>query len=363
MESLYAYIPTDRRHALAQGTHLPDQTTGAALFADISGFTPLAEALVHALGPQRGAEELTGWLNRIYDALVAEIESYRGSVIGFSGDAMTCWFDDRTERYLEPHPRASSAFRAVACALAIQRTMQQFAQVNITGAGAVSLAIKVVVTVGPARRFLLGDPAIQLVDVLAGETLYRLATGEHHAHRGDVLLDQPAVAALGGQIETSEWRADPESGQRFAVVNRLMTAIEPDPWPPLKTDALVDHVVRPWLLPPVYERLMNGMGEFLTELRPTVALFVRFSGIDYDGDPEAQSKLNTYIQAVQRILAQYNSYMIQLTIGDKGSNFYVSFGAPLALLVVPVWGYSGLLLLLAVSMAIPTALIARLSID
>ncbi len=39
------------------------------------------------------------------------------------------------------------------------------------------------------------------------------------------------------------------------------------------------------------------------------------------------------------------------------------FGAPLALLVVPVWGYSGLLLLLAVSMAIPAALISRLSAD
>ena len=35
MESLYAYIPTDRRHALAQGSDLPDHTTGAALFADI----------------------------------------------------------------------------------------------------------------------------------------------------------------------------------------------------------------------------------------------------------------------------------------------------------------------------------------
>ena len=75
---------------------------------------------------------------------------------------------------------------------------------------------------------------------------------------------------------------------------------------------------------------MSGMGEFLTELRPTVALFLRFSGIDYDDDPEAQSKLNAYLQAVQRILARYHSYMLQLTIGDKGSNFYVSFGAPLA---------------------------------
>src|SRR5678815_4225984 len=80
----------------------------------------------------------------------------------------------------------------------------------------------------------------------------------------------------------------------------------------------------------IRDRLMSGRGEFLTELRPTVSLFLRFSGIDYDGDPEAQSKLNTYIQAVQRILARYNSYMLQLTIGDKGSSFYVAFGAPLA---------------------------------
>jgi predicted ATPase len=72
------------------------------------------------------------------------------------------------------------------------------------------------------------------------------------------------------------------------------------------------------------------MGEFLTELRPIVALFLHFAGIDYDNDAEAQSKLNIYVQAVQRILARYNSYMLQLTIGDKGSHFYAAFGAPLA---------------------------------
>ena len=55
-ESPQAYIPTDRRHALARGVDLPRRTDGAALFADISGFTPLTEALVNALGPQRGAD-------------------------------------------------------------------------------------------------------------------------------------------------------------------------------------------------------------------------------------------------------------------------------------------------------------------
>jgi Predicted ATPase len=330
MESLYAYIPTDRRYALARGTDLPDHPSGAALFADISGFTALTEALVQALGPQRGPEELSRWLNEIYDALLSEVESYRGSVISFSGDAITCWFDDQRIEELESRTTISSAFRAAACALAMQKTIQRFAQVDIPGAGIVSLAIKVVVTVGPARRFLIGDPKIQLVDALAGETLYRLAAGEHQAQRDEILLDQPAVAALGEKIKALEWREDAESGERFAVVKSLDALVQPDPWPPLDADALSDDLIQPWLLPPVYERLMSGMGEFLTELRPTVALFLRFSGIDYDADPEAQSKLDTYLQAVQRILARYDSYMIQLTIGDKGSHFYVSFGAPLA---------------------------------
>ena len=41
METPNAYIPIDRLEMLAQGATLPDRTGGAALFADISGFTPL----------------------------------------------------------------------------------------------------------------------------------------------------------------------------------------------------------------------------------------------------------------------------------------------------------------------------------
>ncbi len=54
-----AYIPGDRRRALARGEELPRLAHGAAVFVDISGFTPLTEALARALGGRRGAEELT----------------------------------------------------------------------------------------------------------------------------------------------------------------------------------------------------------------------------------------------------------------------------------------------------------------
>ncbi len=40
IERLGAYLPIDRRHALATGRPLPDRAQGAVLMADIAGFTP-----------------------------------------------------------------------------------------------------------------------------------------------------------------------------------------------------------------------------------------------------------------------------------------------------------------------------------
>src|SRR5262245_41725821 len=92
--SLATYLPQDRRLALARGEDLPEYTYGAALFADIAGFTPLTEALNRALGHRRGAEELTIQLNQVYTALIAEVDRWGGSVIDFAGDAITCWVDE-----------------------------------------------------------------------------------------------------------------------------------------------------------------------------------------------------------------------------------------------------------------------------
>ncbi len=334
MEFLYPYIPTDRQFAIARGVDLPDHTTGAALFADISGFTLLTDRIVRALGPQRGAEELPRWLNRIYDGLIADVTRYRGSVISFSGDAITCWFDDRVDVSSREDPHVElpnqAALRAIACATSIQHTMQQFAQVEIPGSETVSLAIKVAVSAGSVRRFLVGDPEILIIDVLAGKTLDRLAASADHAKKREIVLDEMTVSSLGEKVSISDWRGNKDSAARFALLGSLNVPVEPNPWPLLSPDALNEEQLRPWLLQPVYERLKSGMGEFLTELRPAIALFLRFSGIDYDTDTQAQSKLDVYIQAVQHILDRYSGYMLQLALGDKGCYLYASFGVPTA---------------------------------
>ena len=77
---LHIYLPQDRLRALAKNTPLSDCTSGAALFADISGFTALTEALRDGLGPRRGAEELTRRMEAVYSTLIGEIERHVNSL-------------------------------------------------------------------------------------------------------------------------------------------------------------------------------------------------------------------------------------------------------------------------------------------
>jgi class 3 adenylate cyclase/tetratricopeptide (TPR) repeat protein len=315
MELLTTYLPSDRCHALARAAGLPDRCRGAVLFADVSGFTPLSELLARTYGPRRGAEELTLHLNAVYDALIHEVDALGGSVIAFAGDAITCWFDGDDGRC------------AAACGLAMQRAMPRFAVVRMADGREVTLAVKIAVAAGPARRFLAGDPAIRLLDVLAGRTLERVAAAAHVTERGEVVLDEPTAAPLADALEWGEARTGSE-GARFRVVRGLRQALPPQevPGPPV----LSDRLTRPWLVPSVYARLKAGLGEFLTELRPAVAAFVKFDGIDYDDDPEAGEKLSTFVSWIQRLLEPLEGVLLDLNFGDKGSYLYYVFGAPMA---------------------------------
>jgi adenylate cyclase len=312
------YVPMDRQQAMASGRTLPDRTSGAALFADISGFTPLTEALATELGRSRGAEELTRVLNSIYGALIFEVGRYRGSVIGFSGDAITCWMDGDDGR------------RATGCALSMQQVMREFATISTPSGLNFPMAIKVAIAAGPARRFRVGNPEVNYLDVLAGATLDRLASAEHMAGRGEIVASSEVISNLRDDVQVSEWRSGDGPGARFAVVAGMSGAVQTAPWPELAEDALLDDDVRHWILPETYERVMSGQDRFQAELRPAVAMFLRFRGIDYDDDDEAGAKLDAYVRWVQDAAARYDGSLLQITIGDKGSYFCLAFGAPTA---------------------------------
>jgi class 3 adenylate cyclase/tetratricopeptide (TPR) repeat protein len=270
--------------------------------------------LANEVGPQRGAEELTSHLDVIFGAVIEELYRFGGEVVYFSGDAITCWIDGDDGRH------------GAACGLAMQRAMDRCGLVCTPGGTEIQLAIKVAVVVGAASRFVVGDPAIQRIEVLAGSIIDALAAAEQHAQPGDVVLHRSALASLGSAVTVSEVRADGE----VAVLDVLAVEVAARSDDPADDDTgrLGEETIRRWLLPVVYERLTTGRGEFVAELRAAYPVFVRFDGFDHDHDPTADQRLDDFVRMGQQVFDRHGGNLLQLTIGDKGAYLYGVFGSP-----------------------------------
>ncbi|HYF63228.1 MAG TPA: adenylate/guanylate cyclase domain-containing protein, partial [Herpetosiphonaceae bacterium] len=314
MDPLSAYIPQDRYRALADRSDLPAAMAGTLLSADLVGFTPLTRGLVAQFGERRGADVLSEVLNAVYTPCLQQITAYGGAVIGFSGDGFLGWFP------------ADDGDRAASCALRLQHMLPSILASLPALPAAAALAMRVALAAGSVRRFIIGDPAVQLVDVLAGALLDRLAELDARCLPGEIVLDDSLAAGLERRGALIRRRAAADE----AVITLLSDLPRPaPPQPPAPPPALAEDVLRPWLLPQVFARLTHGQGEFLTELRPAVALFVRIHGLSADA-PEAPTILDRLLRMVQAVITPYEGNVLQVTIGEKGSYLYCGFGAPLA---------------------------------
>jgi adenylate cyclase len=199
--TLSAYLPQDRRRALARGESLPDHSSGAVLFADISGFTPFAKALRLSYGARRGAEALSRTLDVVYAALIGEVERYGGSVTGFAGDAIFCWFsggetmDDRRRTTDDGLSSALYGRRAIACAVALQAAMEKLRATPQPDGATLALSLKAAVVVGDGRRFVVGDHDHYRLDILAGQITARAAAAEQLARPGEIVVDEAVPRA------------------------------------------------------------------------------------------------------------------------------------------------------------------------
>ncbi len=150
LAAMLPYIPP--RLALALLAHpiltpTAEQFPAAVLFADISGFTPLTEALVQH--GAEGPEEMTRLLNAYLSRLIMAIEAEGGEVVKFSGDALTALFLTTDETL------GHAARRAVQAATAMHALMGDFATLP-TSAGPIALAVKIGIGAGTIYAFRIG---------------------------------------------------------------------------------------------------------------------------------------------------------------------------------------------------------------
>ncbi len=320
LQQLLAYLPPDRAEAILGHADLAEKDEGAVLFSDISGFTPLTEAVFARFGPRRGGEYFTDRLNAVYDALISEVVRFGGSIVGFAGDAMFVWF------------AGDDGARAATTAVYLQRAMEQFARVELPDGSVVSLGMKVAVATGKVSRFAVGDPSIQRLDILAGAVMEEVAACESVAARGEIIVDGATARRLGARLEVKEWRQLPPGVEPsdVAVIVSLREEVRPQPRIALEAPPDASERLLPWLVPEVGRRIVSGQDAFLTELRPATVLFARFGGIDFAGDSDAPAKFDIYVRWLQRVIHQLEGVLFQFIIGEKGNYFYAAWGAPIA---------------------------------
>lgn len=338
-QTVAAYVPLCLvRQILAGSAPVPGQVTpleAAVLFADISGFTPMAEALARV--GRQGAEEMTRHLNTTFSATIARITAYGGDVAAFGGDAILAFFARPADE-----TAAAVAWRALTCALEMRQAMELFARVE-TSAGPFSLQMKFGLSFGHIIAVSVGSPRRGLEFVIAGTPVDQAASNENYAESGQVVTDSSLLTLVSDRATVAPVvpkvsSRDPLTLQADQKVGRVLTA-EPAPplaHPPIDYASLDEgqrqvilETVAAYLPAKLYEDLASK-GDLAGDHRPVTSLFINFAGLDYDHDPDVGAQLQTYIAQAQEIIHRYDGNLNRLLTGDKGSQLHVLFGAPVA---------------------------------
>jgi len=293
------------------------------LFADISGFTAISEAL--AMGGRGGAEELTGLLNAYLAPAIATVEQFGGSVGKLGGDALTAIFP------FGDGEREAVARRALACALAIQAHVARYAATN-TSVGAFSLTMRVGLADGPLLTNVVGAPGARLELVLAGAVLARAAAAERAARPGEVAAAMSLLAGLSGVTAEPRPAAGGEhAGGGFAIVAEIREPPVPAPLAPIgPLPPAAARQAAAFLPTAIARRLESGQASFVNEHRAVTVLFAAFPAPDPELDQQAGAKLQAYLSRVFRTVRRFGGYVNKTQMDDKGSTFLALFGAPLS---------------------------------
>jgi len=350
LHTLSVYVPP----AIAQQAFQnPQQQPGgswrrfyaATAFADISGFTPLAEEL--ASEGVRGAEELTTVLNQVFEALITTVEQHGGQVVKFGGDALSLIWP------CQPDEMAEAVWRALEAAFDMQAAMARFATVS-TSQGDFQLRMKIGISAGQLLEVYAGGVFGRWEYVLAGAPMANMSRAENQAQAGEIVLDQTAWQLIEGQdvallaqnpaaLVAGDEPDTPVKSHAFGQplapgfyrITDFWGGLTPKPLLSLNWGQLdpadynrVVATLRSYIPGAIRSLLESGHYDMLAELKPMTICFIGFEGIDYIADPQAGPRLSNFMRDAQEIIYYYEGSVNKLAIGDKGSVLLVLFGAP-----------------------------------
>lgn len=314
VEKASSFIPAELLKWIEEGK-LTGQFPAVVAFADASGFTAMSEKLA-AIGKE-GAETLTSILNSYFTAMISRIEQNGGFVGKFGGDAMTIFFPAKDESELP-----EVAKRAVATCIELQNAMEEFHNLE-TKAGTFTLGMKVGVSVGNVLFQVVGPEDMGREYLLAGVPLDHAAEAEHHGTSGEVILT-PAMVKLcgtcGGEVLDDDFIKLVAESERPAYKKLTIKREYKPSW---------SELAKPFIDPPIFNRMELGL-DSVGEIRLVSVIFMSFSGLNYDKDPDVTKKLDSIYNWVYDLSRRYVGSINKVDMGDKGSKMILTFGTPTA---------------------------------
>lgn len=287
------------------------QFDALTMFVDVSGFTPMTQALMQH--GTEGAEILAGVLNGIFDDLVNAVYQRGGFVSVFAGDAFTAVFPLDT-------PGISANLHILhvfACIAHIQTTFLQRG-IQTTPYGQFPLQFKVGLSAGRVNWGIVGKT--DRAYFFRGPAIDACAAAEHHAAKGDIIFDDPVAQTLRKtpRLPGGAWSVAnlPGGFYQLRELPSALTAQVPAPdLPPLPD---LDPAIAARFVPEILCSVTT-IGEF----RQVTPVFISFEGI------AALSELDAWITLLLENLQTFGGYFNLLDFGDKGGVVLCGFGAPL----------------------------------
>lgn len=280
---------------------------GALLFADISGYSKLADSLARRFGDD-GTDRLIAALNHTFAPLVDAVDGHGGEIVAFAGDAAVAWWPQS-----QAADRATCVGHAAACARTIQAAMATVGAVE-----GIRLEMRQVVAAGPLRAIRVGSDNHGHHIVLAGSILHALGgllsavpSGEVGLHASALL---PDVVASRPQADGTHW-LDGLVDSPALPASDLLPA-----WGVPASDAacatFVVPALRAWMrttTPPA-------------ELRAVTSVFIDLR----TARPPTRSWLAPTVGRVQGVLAARGGTVQAVLADDKGLICVAAFGLPSA---------------------------------
>jgi peroxiredoxin/class 3 adenylate cyclase len=292
-------------HAL---TPIEGSFPAAVMFADVVGFTRLAEKLAEQ-GPA-GAEQLTNILNAYFGAMNQLVQSAGGEGVKFAGDALLSVWPAREANLAE------QTHRAVQCGLELLDTFEK----NLCEGHRINLRIGV--GAGSVRGVHVGGALGRWEYVIAGEPTVQVAQAEGKAAAKELVISSQAAALVSsalGRFTTLEGG--------FVRVESLSRAIECQARVCPDLNETDRSLLSSYIPGAIRSRLHMNKTEWLGELRRVTVLFVNLIGLD-DTNTKYLDQLQTAMYAIQTVLYTFEGSVNKLIVDDKGTLLMGALGLP-----------------------------------